>query len=82
MWILPLYLHINKKSDDDDDLIICFGISSSFQYFSMFGKYSYPSDYGQRSPSNRNLETGVVLFYVRCGFMKLQRCTETITTLK
>ena len=20
MWILPLYLHINKKSDDDDEL--------------------------------------------------------------
>ena len=19
MWILPLYLHVNKKSDDDDD---------------------------------------------------------------
>ena len=21
LWILPLYLHINKKSDDDDDVI-------------------------------------------------------------
>ena len=20
LWILPLYLHVNKKSDDDDDL--------------------------------------------------------------
>ena len=19
MWMLPLYLHVNKKSDDDDD---------------------------------------------------------------
>ena len=19
MWILPLYLHVNKRSDDDDD---------------------------------------------------------------
>ena len=23
MWILPLYLHVNKKSDDDDDVGEC-----------------------------------------------------------
>ena len=25
LWIWPLYLHVNKKSDDDDDVYIGFG---------------------------------------------------------
>ena len=30
LWIWPLYLHVNQKSDDDDD-----ELKANFSYFSM-----------------------------------------------
>ena len=51
MWMLPLYLHFNKKSDyDDDDLSVCMSvhqdlISSLFDGF--YSNFVYHCMYNQ-----------------------------------